>query len=918
VIFAMTIPPFDEAQNPGLLTTKLHVPPPRPNLVPRPHLIERLDRGLHGGRKLTLVSAPAGFGKTTLVAAWLHRGDEMSASPRAAWLSLDAGDNDPARFFTYLIAALQMIKADIGRGLLDSSTAPHMPPLEPLLTALINEMASLSGRMILVLDDYHLIENPSIHRALNFLLDHLPHPMHLVIATRSDPPLHLARLRGRAQLTELRLTDLRFSFEEAARFLNQAMGLALSDEGVAALASRTEGWITGLQMAAVSMGRQDAGHVDHFIRAFTGSDRYVLDYLVEEVLSQRPQGTQDFLMQTALLSRLCGPLCDAVCGTDPGSGQRTLEQLEQSNLFILPLDNERRWYRYHRLFADLLQQRLQRSKSDLVPTLHRRASVWYAQNGLMGEAIDHALCAQNFERAADLIKETAQATWMRGEVATFLRWVEALPEQVMRTRPLLCVFHAIALFLTGRSVHAIEARLQDAVQGEAGVPIPGEVAAIRGMIATFQGEARHSIDLSRRALELLPQESLFLRSLAAWNLGMSHFVNGDIETGMRAFEEAARIGQEAGNLLVAVVALCPLAEFSMFDGQLDKAQAMYEQALKLATDEWGKLLPIAGMALIGLGELRRERNDLEAAARYLEQGIELSLKWGEISAFDGYIALARVQFAQGEFRRAQETMAKAQQLAVRFDSSEFDDILVGVHQARLCIALGDLEAATRWARERGLLQRPPFEPARGEAGGLYFYILREFEHLALARLHIAQGRPDVALEVLAPLLAPAENLKRRGSVIEISILRALALQAQGQVSSALVALERALTLAQPENYVRIFVDEGEPLAQLLYQAARRNLAPGYTGRLLAAFPASKSAPPRQESPAALVEPLSERELEVLALIAEGLSNQEIAQRLFISLRTVKWHASNIYGKLGVSNRTQAVTRARALGVLLAD
>jgi LuxR family maltose regulon positive regulatory protein len=438
------------------------------------------------------------------------------------------------------------------------------------------------------------------------------------------------------------------------------------------------------------------------------------------------------------------------------------------------------------------------------------------------------------------------------------------------------------------------------------------------MIASFQGEPRHSIELSQRALDLLPQESLFLRSLVAWSLGMSHFVDGDVETGIRAFEEAARAGQEAGNLLVAVVALCSLAEFSMLNGQLDKAQTMYGQALKLATDERGKLLPIAGMALIGLGELRRERDDLETAARYLEQGIELMLKWGEIGAFDGYIALARVQLAQGESRRAQETMDQAQKLAIRFDSSEFDDILVGAHQARLCIALGDLEAATRWARERGLLQGPPFEPAQEEFGSLYFYILREFEHLALARLHIAQGQPDVALEVLAPLLATAENLKRLGSVIEILILRALALQAQGNISSALVALEHALSLGQPENYVRMFVDKGEPMARLLYEAARREIAPGYAGRLLAAFPTSKLASPRRESSAALVEPLSERELEVLALIAEGLSNQEIAQRLFISLRTVKWHASNIYGKLGVSNRTQAVARARALGVLSVD
>lgn len=907
----MTI--FDEVQNPGLLTTKLHVPPPRPNLVPRPHLIERLDQGLRQGRKLTLVSAPAGFGKTTLVAAWIHRADEARAFPRACWLSLDEGDNDPVRFFSYLVAALQTVQEDVGRGLLDAFQAP---PLEPLLTRLVNDMAALAERVILVLDDYHLIENPTIHRALNFLLDHLPHHMHLVIATRSDPPLHLARLRARAQLTELRLTDLRFNPEETDRFFNRAMGLALSDEGVAALTFRTEGWIAGLQMAAVSMERQDAGGVDHFIRAFTGSDRYVLDYLVEEVLNQRPQGTQDFLMQTAILGRLCGPLCDAVCGAEPGSSQHTLEQLEQSNLFILPLDNQRRWYRYHRLFADLLQQRLQQSQPGLAPALHQRASAWYAQNGLMDEAIAHALWAQDFERAADLIEQTAQAAWMRSQVATFLRWVEALPEQVMRVRPLLCVFHAIALFLTGQPVDEVEARLEDAAQGDADAPVSGEVAALRGVIATFRGEAHHSIDQSQRALELLPQESLFLRSLVGWNLGMSHFAAGEIETGMRAFEEAARAGQEAGNLFVAVVTLCPLAEFATLHGQLNKAQAMYEQALELATDERGKLLPIAGMALIGLGELQRERDDLETATRCLEQGIELTRQWGEIIVFDGYIALARVQFAQGEFLRAQQTMDQAQKLAVRFDSSEFDDILVGAHQARLWVAQGELQAATRWARQRGL--EPACESETQEPGGLYAYFLRDLEHLTLARLYMAQDRPEAALAALEPLLATAEAAQRLGSVIEISILRALALQAQGQVPSALAALERALTLAQPENYVRVFVDQGEPLARLLYQAAQREIAPTYAGQLLAAFPAPQALPPRQEPAAALIEPLSERELEVLALVAEGLSNQEIAGRLFLSLRTIKWHASNIYGKLGVSNRTQAVARARALGVLPAD
>jgi len=919
-----------------LLKTKLYIPPVRPDLVSRPRLIERLNAGPLGqsgrfARKLTLISAPAGFGKTTLLSEWAHHsetrffGKNLVSRPRppVAWLSLDEGDDDPARFLAYFVTALQTlalpvpsVAEKIGAGTLSALQSPHPPPMESVLTTLINEIAAVPSPFVLVLDDYHLITAQPIHDGLTFLLDHLPPQMHLIIATRADPPLPIARLRGRGQLTELRLTDLRFTPDEAAAFLNQAMGLGLAADDVAALASRTEGWIAGLQMAAASMqGRED---VAGFIRAFTGSDRYILDYLVEEVLQRQPNSVQSFLLQTAILDRLTGRLCDAVwnklatCPT-ADDGQAMLEMLERANLFILPLDNERRWYRYHRLFADLLRQRLQRTQPDLVPTLHRRASEWYGQNGLTAEAIDHALAAGDFEPAARLIEQAAEATLMRSEIATLLRWVDALPDELVRGRPSLCVFHAWALLFGGRPLDAVEARLRD-VEGDAGL-ISGRVAPLRALLALFQSQIPRAAELSRRALEQLPEDDVFLRGFATWLLGISHMVNGDIVATCQTLEEIARRSQEAGNVMLAVMVMCSLAELHKRQGQLYEAAAMYQQALELAVDGQGRRLPIAGEALMGLGELAREWNDLEAAVRYLTEGIEFTRKWGEIGAIDGYISLAHVRQAQGDADGAQEPLQKAWQLALQFDVTEMDDNLVAAHQAHLWVTQGNLAAAKRWVEERELTVDASLTELEDRVSSVSRrgHRRRTAEYLTLVRVLIAQERYDKALALLEPLLAIAERWGLNERVIKVQILRALAFHARGDIAQAMGALERALSLAEPEGYVRVFLDEGEPMARLLYRAAAHGIAPEYAGRLLAAFPALE--PVAQEPQADMVEPLSKRELEVLQLIAEGLSNQEIAQRLFISLRTVKWHTSNIYGKLGVKNRTQAVVKARSLGVL---
>jgi LuxR family maltose regulon positive regulatory protein len=933
-----------------LLTTKLYIPPARPNLVPRPRLIERLDEGLRQGHQLTLISAPAGFGKTTLLSEWIHyKGEGIPPLP-VAWVSLDESDNDLTRYMTYFVAALQTVETDIGQGALSAFQAPQPPPIESVLTGLINEIAALQEQFVLVLDDYHVIKAESIHDALTFLLDHLPPQMHLVIATRVDPPLPIARLRGRGQLTELRITDLRFTLNEVAEFLNRVTGLELSEDEVAALASRTEGWIAGLQMAAVSMqGRED---ITSFIRAFTGSSRYVLDYLVEEVLQHQPDSIQIFLLQTAILDRLTGPLCDAVTGQD--EGQSTLDSLERANLFIVPLDDERRWYRYHHLFAELLRQRLHQKYPHLVATLHRQASEWYEQNGRMGEAIDHALSAEDFERAAHLIEQAVEPTLMRSEFATFLSWVEALPNDVMRARPLLCVYHAGMLLLSGHPLEDVETRMQEVVEADTAGSVSGELAVFRALIATYQGEAHQSTELAQRALELLPEDRLFLRSLVAGFLGLNYFYNGDVVAATRALDEAARISQQAGNLMNAVLALCHLAELSMIQGQLYEAQAFYDRALKLAVDRQGRPRPIAGMALIGLGMLLREWNDLEAATRRLMEGIKLTRKWGKAGTIQGYIALARIRQAQGDVGGAREAIQTAKQHAMQFDAMEMDDVLVAMQEAQLWVMQGNIEAAVRWAKESRVVLSARPEPfgltqdqsrnevegldrdadsdELGEVSGASSGLVRALEHMTLARVYIAQGRPDTALKVLKPLLQAAETAGWTGFVIEILALQAMALQGQGNTLQALTALERALSLAESEGYIRLFVDEGESMAELLRQAADQGIAVDYVGKLLTALEETKDerrvAEPPPSSPvpstssgqalspsSALIEPLSERELEVLRLIAAGLSNREIAEKLFVAVSTVKTHINNIYRKLDVSKRTQAMARARELNLL---
>ncbi len=872
--------------------------------VVRSELLESLNQART--HELTLISAPAGYGKTVLLSEWVSRLDIP-----AAWVSLDESDGDVTRFLLYVIAALQTIHPDIGQIAPDMLQPPTPAPVPVVLTILINDIVRFLDNFVLVLDDYHLIESQPVHDAVTFLLDHLPVQMHLVIAARADPPLPLTHLRGRGQLIELRASDLSFSPKETGLFLEGVMKLAITDEQVNALATRTEGWIAGLQIAAISLkGREDP---DHFIQSFTGSNRHILDYLLEEVLLCQPDHVQEFLVHTSILDDLTSPLCDAV--TERRDSQRILELLERSNLFLIPLDDERRWYRYHRLFKDLLRQQLRRAYAALLPGLHRRASEWYEGQDRLDEAIDHALLGGDFERAAQMMENAAQSTLMRSEVGNLLRWMDLLPDELMRSRPSLCIYHAWALLLSGNPIERVQSRLRDAE----GVTqqTSAEADVFRAMIAVMQGDTPTSLARSRRALDHLPTKSLFLRSIATSILSMAYILEGDMESATQALNETVRLGQEVGNIMFATGALCNLAGLYFMRAELHQAKTRFEQALAFATDSLGRRLPVASRALLGLAEIFREWNDLESSARHLGECLELSKRHGEFGALVANLHLARVKQAQGESDEANTLLLHSRQLAEKTGSTPLDDYLVDLSQARLWFDQGDLNTASAWLRERGLDRLPEVDKAEElGADAALPYDLRVGEQIMAVRIYIAQNRPVEALELTQPLLLEAKEKNRIRRVIEILNLQALAHQARGGIGEALSLLEKSFRLAEPGNHVRIFLDEGRAMARLIYEAVSRGIETDYAGRLLVAFDKAEIATtPRASHPPEMIEPLSERELEVLLLIAEGLSNRAIADRLSITVSTVKGHASNIYGKLAVTRRTEAIARGRALGLI---
>jgi LuxR family maltose regulon positive regulatory protein len=907
-------------------------------------LIERLNEGLcqnqDFGPKLTLISAPAGFGKTTLVSEWA-----IGCDRKVAWLSLDEADSDPIRFLIYFVAAIRTVAPDIGEELLRALQDPQPLAVEGILTALLNEIATISVDIVLVLDDYHLIDAKAIDDAITFLIEHLPPQMRLVITTREDPHLPLARLRARGQLTELRATDLRFTPSEAAGFL-QTMSLNLSPEDIQTLETRTEGWIAGLQLAAIalrsliaaptqppSQGRQDA---PGFIRAFAGDHRYIMDYLVEEVLQHQPASVRSFLLQTAILDQLSGPLCAAVTGQEDSHSR--LEALERGNFFIIPLDDQRRWYRYHHLFAQVLYAHLLAEQPDLISVLHRRASEWYEQQGSTPDAIRHALADKDFERAARLVEMAAPAMHKSRQEAALLGWFRALPEELLRFRPVLSNGYAGALLACGE-LDGVEARLQLAEQwvdmSTSRMPppearpaevvvfnedefrhLPASIAVHRTGLTMLLGDVAGAIQSARQALELTAEDDHLSIGGAMALLGLAYWAIGDLEAAHRTYAAGMVSVQKAGHISDGVASAITLADIRIAQGRLREAMSTYEWGLKLATQPGAPILRGAADMYVGISELLRECNDRNAAMQYL-------LRCNQLGEHNGFpqnpyrrrVAMARLREAEGDLDGALDLLNEAERLYAGDFSPNVRP--VPALKTRVWIAQGRLDEALDWVRGQGLSAHDNLS------------YLHEFEHITLVRVLLALYQRDragsikvEAIELLGRLLKAAEEGERAGSVIEILILQALAHQMQGNLPAALVPLECALRQAEPEGYVRIFVDEGQPMLHLLLEAADRGIMPGYTQKLLAALTAEQQS---DELPAAstrahsaaqpLIEPLSQRELEILRLFKTELSGPEIAQQLVIALSTVRTHTKSIYGKLNVNNRRAAVIRAEELDLI---
>ena len=893
-----------------LLATKLYPPGLRPGLVPRPRLMARLDEGL--ARGLVLTCAPAGYGKTVLLADWARRGGHP-----AAWLSLDAGDNDPALFWRHAVAALDRTRPGTGERVAPLLGPPAPSSFQGLVTALINDLAG-EEEALLVLDDYHVIGSEQVHESLAFLLEHRPAGIGVVLASRSDPPLGLARLRARGQLTELREAELRFTPAEAGELLQQVAS-GLPDASVAALAARTEGWAAGLQLAALSLrGHDDAAA---FVAAFTGSHRYVLDYLAEEVLERQNTQLRTFLRETSVLERLSGPLCNAVTGRE--GSQALLEEAERSGLFLIPLDEVRGWWRYHHLFADLLHARLEAEQPGRAAQLHRNAAAWYSEHGLADDAIRHAVAAGEMVWAARIIEKCFDEVFnLRGEAATVRRWLSVLPAEVVRTRPRLLLAQALMAATSGHleEVEPLLDAVECAPPGWADEPfeptagvaashlinVPALTTLHRGALAQLRGDAEATAAFAAQMLAEIDPGERMLSATAYGFLAVAEWLRGRLAEAERAFASSVAGWRETGQLTLTAWGYYELVLIRRAQGRLDAAALTCQQALdSLVTS--GLPPPAAGPGYVGLAEVAYRRDELDLALRHASEGIALCRQFVYTTPLaDGLATLAMIRQAAGDPAGALEAIAEAEQA-----SPGPAGLLnpVPAQRARLLLAQGDLPAAARFAQDNGL--GPDDEPDYA----------REPGHLVLARILLAQDRPGQALALLDRLHTAALAQDRAGSLIEIGALRALALAASGEEAVAVTVLAEALLLGCPQGYVRVFAEEGPPMAALLGRlvAAQRagqaaaDVPLGYLARLQRAFGPGRSA--RDPVPAGIVDPLTSRELEVLKMLAAGRSNQAIARELVVTLDTVKKHVGHVLAKLGAANRTEAVARARELSLI---
>ena len=899
-----------------LLQTKLFAPPLRPLAITRPHLIHKLNTGLNG--KLTLVSAPAGFGKTTLVSSWLRQCERPFT-----WLSLDKDDNEPNRFLTYLLSALQKIEGKVGQTAVSLLQSAQVPPAETILALLINDLANLAQPLILVLDDYHTIHNLDIHKALTFLLDNAPPQLHLTITSREDPPLPLHRLRSRGLMNGVYARELRFAPAEAAEFLQQTMNVHLAAEDVTRLARRTEGWIAGLQLAALSLqGLPDARE---FVADFAGDDRYIADYLLHEVIERQPAEIQDFLLQTAVLDRFCPSLCDAVLETPTNHAQAILTHLDKVNLFIIPLDNKRQWFRFHHLFADFLRLRAHHELAAQIPVLHQRAALWYEENGLLAEAIENALTGNNYEQASRLIEQNSMATiFGLAQWKTLLNWMKALPPEMVQKRPLLSLHFAWALFSTGQwpstepYLRDVELAVGNSQETEDQQWMLGEAAALRAMVTNAMGDWARSIEMATLAHQLLPQANKTIRSVAALAEGMSHmWGDANLQTKQQYLQRALAIAREAGNITVGLFALSCQTMLAVRAGRIQQAADLYRQAKALGMVTEKIVLGPVGFAYVQMGEVLREWNQLAEAEEVLWEGIKLCQQQSGLPVWviEGHVTLARTKLAAGDEPQADKLMqqAEAYLAELRRQGETVERLLVATQAYRLWywLAKGELEKADRWLTRKKIAFDSTLSPQNASFHLLFTQLLIKQGQLAQAQKH---------LQRLAAIMPECESLRLS---VQFSLLQALCLQAEGKDEQATEALSRALQIAELEGYQRIFLDEGERLLPLLAEvqgttaiyAQTLHAAIQGTQPVIATTASSPTPTAHKTATIDEPEPLTERELQILRLMAAGLSNKEIAAELFLSINTIKTYTARIYEKYSVHNRAEAVNYAHELGQL---
>jgi len=912
-----------------VLATKLYTPPPRPNWVERSHLIQRLENGIRQGRRLTLVSAPAGFGKTALISEWISG---MDPARPVAWLSLDGGDNDPVQFLHYWVAALQKADPQIGQTVQAALQSNQTPPLSNLVEGLINDASAAAQHFLFVLDDYHLITAGLVHPLVQLWLERQPLSVHTILVTREDPPLPLPRLRARGEITEIRERDLRFSEPEAAAFLNQTMRLNLGSEAVSSLESRTEGWVAGLQLAAIALQEiPDASGVENFIATFAGSDRYIVDYLVSEVLVSQPAEVSDFLMETSILERMCAGLCDAVLysGQRAGKSQEILDLLERVNMFIVPLDNRREWYRYHHLFADLLRQRLMHKGEGYVNALHQRAAEWFAAQGLIDEALKHALAAQNSAYAADLVNRNWRKALHEGRLKTVLKWIEMLPKDVVASSALLSAANSWIFYLMGKTdaveLHAANAvRALSILASEGKVPqddfeytsLPGQMGALQALIALRKGEPHSALAFAKEAIRVSPPQETLGLGLAWSALAGSYRELGDIQESIPPYHQALQTNRASGNIIALTIGTRHLIRAYQIQGCLEEAEELCLSTLHLAEQAGQVQLPAYGVLYVTLGDLNYERNQLEKARALLDQGLEQGKRGGyvELLVASGILE-AKLRRVIGDLTGAVTVLEETYQTAVRQDEP-IAEAEVSAWLARLQAETGNLQAAARWAG--GL------EPHADRAAGLP----RGIELFSLARVLIALDRKEEALGLAVQLEKMAVEKSSAGRQIEALMLQAEIYWLSSNPDRAAALLEQALVLAEPRGFTRLFLDEGSRLQPILAacRKAVRNepIRKNMVERLLGAFPdpsisgsgVTASPPDGSKHPQpGLIDPLSEREIEVLRQLALGLTVAEVARQLYLSPNTLKAHTQNIYSKLDVHNRVEAVNKARELGLI---